>query len=334
MFARPMPLRRELAPLDENERRRHKIKNVAQSVLLLGGMIALLALCGWLVFGPDGLLGMGLGAALALLFSPRVSPQMVLRLYRARELRSRDLPEVVDAVARLADRAGLERPPRLCYVPSALLNAFAVGDRDDAAIVVTDGLLRTLTLRELLGVLAHEISHVRNNDLWLMGLADVVGRLNRLMTLFGLALLILGLPLWLTGAASLPLLLIPLLLFAPQLTVLLQLALSRSREFDADLDAAGLTGDPEGLAAALLKLERFQRGLWEQILMPGYRLPEPSLLRTHPPTAQRVERLRALSPRAAEVRAPFWDFGDTMPRQPGWPRVVATPRGRLIGYWY
>lgn len=333
MLVRPIDPRRDLAPLDENERRRHKIRNGVQSVLLLGGMIGLLALCGWLVFGPDGLVGMGLGAALALPFSPRISPQMVLRMYRARELGPRDLPEVVDAVARLAERAGLERRPRLYYVPSAMLNAFAVGERNDAALVVTDGLLRALTLRELVGVLAHEISHVRNNDLWLMGLADVVGRLTRLMTLFGIALLILGLPMWLTGAASLPLLLIPLLLFAPQLTVLLQLALSRSREFDADLDAAGLTGDPEGLASALFKLERFQRGLWERILMPGYRLPEPSLLRTHPPTAQRVERLRALAPRARGV-APLWDFGDAMPRRPGWPRVVATPRRRLVGFWY
>lgn len=294
MFVRPISLSRGLAPLDESERRRHKLRNAVQSALLLGGMIALLGLCGWILFGPDGLVGMALGTALALLFSPHLSPHMVLRLYRARELGPRDLPEVSDAVARLADRAGLERRPRLYYVPSTMLNAFAVGERNDAALVVTDGLLRMLTLRELVGVLAHEISHVRNNDLWLMGLADVVGRLTRLMTLFGIGLLIFGLPLWLTGAASLPLLLIPLLLFAPQLTVLLQLALSRSREFDADLDAAGLTGDPEGLASALIKLERYQRGLWEQILMPGYRLPEPSLLRTHPPTEQRVERLRGL----------------------------------------
>lgn len=334
MFVRPISLRRGLAPLDETERRRHKLRNVAQSVLLLGGMIVLLGLCGWILFGPDGLVGMGIGTALALLFSPRISPHMVLRLYRARELGPIDLPEVFDAVVRLADRAGLERRPRLYYVPSAMLNAFAVGDRDDAALVVTDGLLRALTLRELIGVLAHEISHVRNNDLWLMGLADVVGRLTRLMTLFGVVLLLLGLPLWLTGAAGPPLLLIPLLLFAPQLTVLLQLALSRSREFDADLDAAGLTGDPEGLALALVKLERYQRGLWEQILMPGYRLPEPSLLRTHPPTEQRVERLRALYGRAREAPAPLWDFGDAVPRQPGWPRTVATPRGRLVGYWY
>ena len=100
---------------------------------------------------------------------------------------------------------------------------------------------------------------------------------------------------WLSGAAGVPWLVVPLLLFAPQNATLLQLALSRARELDADLDAAGLTGDPGGLASALAKLERYQRGAWEQILIPGRRLPEPSVLRTHPPTAERIARLEALS---------------------------------------
>ena len=84
---------------------------------------------------------------------------------------------------RLAARAGLRHRPRLYYIPSRMLNAFAVGERDDAVIALTDGMLRTLSLRELAGVLGHELSHIRNNDLWLMGLADLVGRLTRLMTL-------------------------------------------------------------------------------------------------------------------------------------------------------
>jgi heat shock protein HtpX len=147
--------------------------------------------------------------------------------------------------------------------------------------------------------------------------------------MLGTVLLILGLPLWLSGAARLPLLLIPLLLFAPQITVLLQLALSRAREFDADLDAAGLTQDPDGLASALLKLERYQRGVWEQILWPGRRLPEPSMLRTHPPTEQRVERLRRLSA-AAEPPAGPSAIVQAIP----WPAVAEAPHGRLIGFWH
>jgi len=202
-------------------------------------------------------------------------------------------------------------------------------------IAISDGMLRSLDLRELAGVLAHEISHIRNRDLWLMSLADLIGRLTRLMTLLGLALLVVGLPLWLGAAAQLPWALLLLLLFAPQLTMLLQLALSRAREFDADLDAAGLTGDPAGLASALLKLERRQRGVWEQILMPGRRLPEPSLLRSHPPTAQRVARLEALSGRAAE--RPGIGAGDgPVARAPidlAWPAIRRRPRPGIIGYW-
>ena len=333
MIARPAPTRRQLAPLDPAERRHHKLRNILQSVVLLGGMVLLLALCGWLIFGPEGMIGLGLGAALGLWFSPQISPQMVLRLYSAQRIAPAQLPEVHQVVERLAERAGLERPPALYYVPSAMLNAFAVGQRDNAAIAVTDGLLRTLTLRELAGVLAHEISHIRNNDLWLMGLADMVGRLTQVMTSFGLVLVIFGLPLWLTGAAGLPLLLlIPLLVFAPQLALLLQLALSRAREFDADLDAAGLTRDPEGLASALIKLERFHQGFWERVLLPGRGQPEPSMLRTHPPTEERVARLRQLSA-APEARVPSW-ADRAGPVEFGRPPVLATPRGRLFGYWY
>jgi heat shock protein HtpX len=327
MYARPIPVQRRLAPLDPAERRRHKWRNIIQSAVLLGGMVVLLGVLGFLLFGADGLVGMGLGAALALAFSPNVSPQMVLRLYGAREIARAEMPELLAAVERLAERAGLKRAPRLYYIPSSMLNAFAVGRPDDAVIALTDGLLRTLSLRELVGVLAHEISHVRNNDLWLMGLADTVGRLTRLMTLFGTVLLIVGLPLWASGAATLPWLLLPLLLFAPQITVLLQLALSRAREFDADLDAAGLTG----LASALLKLERYQRGLWEQILLPGYRQPQPSVLRSHPPTEQRVARLKSLYAIAGQGarpdREPAWTACP-------WPRIVAPPRRHLVRYWH
>jgi heat shock protein HtpX len=326
-----MVVRRPLAPLDDAERRRHKIRNVVHSVLLLGGMLVLLALCGWVLFGPDGLIGMALGAALAFALSPEISPHLVLRMYRARELGPRDLPEVPALLRTLAERAGLERVPRLFYVPSTIPNAFAVGGRDDAVIAVTDGMLRALSLRELGGVLAHEISHVRNRDLWLMGIADLAGRLTRLMALFGIGLMFIGLPLWLSGAGGVPLLLIPLLVVAPQLTTLLQLALSRAREFDADLDAAGLTGDPDGLASALAKLERFQRGAWEQILLPGRRLPEASILRTHPPTGERIARLRSLS--GAPSLPPL-----AMPRgaliEAAWPAVQRPPRARLIGFWY
>jgi heat shock protein HtpX len=326
MFVRPASAHRCLAPLNEQERRRHKLRNVLQSGVLLGGMALLLAFCGWVLVGLDGMIAIGLGAALGLLFSPRISPAMILRMYSASELQPAQLPTAFDVVERLSARAGLARRPRLYYIRSPILNALAVGHRDDAAIALTDGLLRTLSLRELAGVLAHEISHVRNNDLWLMSLADMVGRLARMMSLLGLVLLFLGLPMWLSGLQSVPMSLVATLVLAPQIALLLQLALSRAREYEADLDAAGLTGDPAGLASALLKLERHQRGLWERILLPGYRSPEPSILRTHPPTKERVARLKALHGVEPGLAPAFARDGQGTPALPLAPNLHDLPR--------
>jgi heat shock protein HtpX len=111
----------------------------------------------------------------------------------------------------------------------------------------------------------------------------------------------------------------------------LQLALSRAREFDADLDAAGLTGDPRGLASALAKMERCESGFWERILFPGSRIPDPSLLRTHPPTEERIERLLSLAPR--KQVAPFRDADEVLVPK-AYPTVVVRPRRRFTGLWY
>ncbi len=336
-FAPVRPRRRELAPLSAEEQRRHKLRNRLQSVLLLGGMALLVAVCGWILFGPAGLLGVIVVAVVTLMFGSRLSAQMVLRMYKAERLSPAQLPDVFRIIGHLTKRAGLEKMPALYYVPSAMMNAFAVGRRDDAVIGVTDGLLRTLNLRELTGVLAHEMSHIRNNDVWLMGMADLATRLTRMMSLVGAGLLFLSLPMWLQGGSLVSFVLILLLMFAPQLTTLLQLALSRAREFDADLDAAGLTGDPDGLASALAKLERQQRSHWEQILMPGRKFPEASLLRSHPPTKDRIARLASLYQRAPERRTALASLGLTNPM----PRLVTPmapittrPRGRLIRPWH
>ena len=336
-FAPARQRRRRLVPLDAEEQRRHKLRNVAQSALLLGGMAILVAVCGWILFGPLGLIGVAAVAVFTLFFGSRLSAQMVLRMYKAQRLSPTQLPEVFRVIEHLARRAGLERVPALYYVPSAMMNAFAVGRREEAAIGVTDGLLRALNLRELTGVLAHEMSHVRNNDVWLMGMADLAGRLTRVMSLVGIGLLLISLPTWFQGGSPFSFALILLLLFSPQITTLLQLALSRAREFDADLDAAGLTGDPAGLSSALAKLERQQRSHWEQILMPGRKLPEASLLRSHPPTKDRIARLNSLYERAPEQTTALSTLGlaNSTPRliAPMAP-VTARPRSRLIGYWY
>jgi heat shock protein HtpX len=158
---------------------------------------------------------------------------------------------------------------------------------------VTDGLLGLLGTRELTGVLAHEISHLRNGDTRIMMLSDVVGRFVQLLSYVGLWSMALTVPMSVAAQEPVLVLVSALLLVVPMLVTLLQLALSRSRELDADLDGATLTGDLEGLARGLLLLERAGGRGWESALVRRTGTPHP-LLRSHPPTAVRVQRLRQL----------------------------------------
>jgi heat shock protein HtpX len=184
--------------------------------------------------------------------------------------------------------------PTLYLSPSPTPNAFAVGSPRDSAIVVTEGLLRLLDRRALAGVLAHEISHIVNRDLRIMGLADMLTRATAFFALTGQMLLLFNLPFALVGGPLVPWIVPLVLILAPVLMTLLQLALSRAREFDADLGAAHLTGDPLGLASALSALERRSFSFW-QVLFPLAREPDRLLLRTHPATRDRIARLEALA---------------------------------------
>lgn len=318
-------------PLDEAARRRHKRRNLWQSLLLIAGMVLITALCGWVVAGIEGVVWVA-GASLGMLaLAQGGSPLWLLRMYGARRLDPHRLPEVFEILVWIAKRAGLPRRPELFHVASPVMNAFAVGRPSGSAIALSDGLLRQLSLRELAGVLAHEVSHIRNDDLWIMSLADIASRLTAAMALVGLALAVLNLPLLLLGLDTVSWLLILSLMVAPSLVSLLQLALSRTREYEADLDAAGLTGDPEGLASALVKLERDPVRLWQSLFLPGQGQAEPSLLRTHPPTEERVRRLLDL-----QQREPPRSFGEvpirTLPR--GFAPPHRRPRWRASGLWY
>jgi heat shock protein HtpX len=212
-----------------------------------------------------------------------------------------------------------------------MMNAFAVGTQRNAAIGLTDGILRGLELRELTGVLAHEMSHIRNNDMRSMNIADVVTRITNLFSTFGKFLLFLNLPLILMGTYAISWWAILLLIIAPTLSGLLQLALSRTREFDADLDAVQLTHDPIGLMRALQKLEYHSANLWQQVLFPGRGVPDPSIFRTHPHTKDRVARLQELSTQEYQpllpAEQPFALPGrfTRITRQPGW---------RMMSLWY
>jgi heat shock protein HtpX len=214
-----------------------------------------------------------------------------------------------------------------------MINAFTVGTRDNPAIGLTDGMIRNLTTRELTGVLAHEVSHAASNDLWVMGMADMVSQLVRAMSWIGLLLLFIHLPMYMLGFAKIPWLFILLLIVAPNIMVLLQLALSRTREHEADLDAVKLTGDPRGLASGLAKLEKLQGSLFERIFFPGRRVPEPSLLRTHPVTEDRIRRLLELE--SAITDRPI-DEDDRLLQDLDWAPgpPVRSPRWHMSGFWY
>ncbi len=317
------------ANLNPDVARRHDLRNLVHTAILVTGSGLLAAAIAWTVYGPDGLIWAAIAGAVGLWSLGRISPKMVLGLYKARPLAPDELPELQGLVADLARRAELPAVPRLYFVASKMLNAFAVGGRADAAIAITDGLLRNMNLRQLAGILGHEVSHIRNGDLRVMGLADVLNRITGFMSTMGL----LGIPLMLGSGWRIPLPGIVLLIFAPTLGGLLQLALSRAREYDADLDGATLTGDPEGLAQALASLERKQGVAWEGLILPGSRLPEPSLLRSHPKTEDRIHRLLALRPEGARppVTHGPWAYADTASVQPLRPPRIHWHR---LGIWY
>ncbi len=287
-----------LPPFDRSGAPGYRLRNAAQTVLLLGGMILLLAACGWVVAGLPGLVWAAVLGGFGLTLSARLSPRLAVRMLGAMPLPAGELREVREIVDALARRAQLRRAPQIYFISTPIMTALSMGNRHEAAITLSSGLIRGLSLRELTGVLAHEMSHVRHNDPWIMTLANIVRSLTGTMSFIGILLLFLNLPLLLAGGTPVPWLLVLLLTFAPTLGVLLQLALSRTREFDADLDAAGLTGDPMGLAAALEKLERQEGQNWEALLPGSRRGAIPTLLRSHPKTAERVQRLRALAEQA------------------------------------
>ncbi|WP_295878385.1 zinc metalloprotease HtpX [uncultured Thiohalocapsa sp.] len=315
--------------MDQARLKSHKWANGLQSALLVATLAALLGLLAWIV-GDGPLAVFALALVTGLYFAnPAASPRLVTLLYPGRLLHPAEAPRQFALLAELARRAGLPRVPRLYYIPSRVMNAFATGGRDDALIAVSDGLLRRLDLREQAGVLAHEVSHVANGDLAVMAFADMVSRIAGAFGLFGQILFLVSLPTALVTGADMPWLALLILLAAPTVSALVQLALSRNREYEADLAAAELTGDPAGLAAALDKLERYQGRYWEQILMPGRGVPEPSLLRTHPDTQDRIARLLALVPAR---RSPLALSGDARPGAYASPPLH--PRWRPPGLWY
>uniref|UniRef100_UPI002614BD5B zinc metalloprotease HtpX n=1 Tax=Geobacter sp. TaxID=46610 RepID=UPI002614BD5B len=199
----------------------------------------------------------------------------------------------------------------------------------------SDGILRLLTLRELVGVLGHEMSHIGCGDTWVMSFADVVSRLTRAISFLGQVLVLINLPLFILGKYAMPWGPIILMTFAPTISALLQLSLSRTREYEADLSGALLSGDPAGLASALAKLEEQQQQLLKRTLIPGRTTIEPSILRTHPVTDERLRRLAAIEQELSADRAPLvGSNGNGTELTRHLEKVTRKPRRHLSGLWH
>lgn len=312
----------------------HDRTNRGQSFLIVAGMVALLGVAGFSLMGSLGVvIAMGF-AGFLILSVGRASPKLVLKMYKAQPIAAGDLPELHRMFDVLVERAALEHRPQLYYVPSKMLNAFATGRGPESVVAVTHGLLQNMNNREIAGVLAHELSHIKHKDVWVMGLADVFSRVTNSMGQIGQFMLLISIPFMLGGGSSpIPFWGVVALIAAPVVSGLLQLALSRSREFEADFGAAQITGDPAGLASALQKVDQAHKSWIQKVLMPGRKVPEPALLRTHPPTDARVERLMSMEsagdlPAAIPAQEPEFD---PQPRY----QVSRKPKWHILtGLWH
>lgn len=276
-----------------------KLGNLTHVTLMLTAMLALLGLIGWILAGRDGLLITAGFGALFTYMGRGASKTWMLKAIGAVKLHVDDAPKLFAILHELAGRAGLAHLPDIYLMDNSMMLGFSTGtDEEDAAIVLTGPLVQNLSAREMAGVLAHEIAHIHGGDLVVMGMADMVTRMTRTLSLLGVFLVIFNVPLALSteGGRQLPWTALLLLISAPMVNFMIQMALSRAREFEADIGAVDLCGDPPALAQALKKLEYQQNGVFRSIFMPRQPGTEPSLLRSHPVTEERVQRILAQSP--------------------------------------
>jgi len=312
------------ALVDAAALRRQRFLNRLQSAILLVGLFALAALTGFLFAGTDGLVIAAAIAAGFMILNPASGDILFRYVYGAVPLTPASAPRLSSLAAELARRAALDRNPALFLIPTPLLQAMAAGSREAPSIAVTSGLLQQLSSRELAAVLAHEITHVRHGDMFVMRLAAAAGAMTHAMANAGLFLLIAYFPvLWSTGSAPSPAA-IALLIAAPMVSDLLQLSLSRRREFLADAGAVELTGDPLSLARALERIEQLQGDDWERFSARGGRWLR--WFRTHPTTAERIERLAQLVA-SARPGLPDWSWSD---HRRDLPHLGDQPLGRRL----
>ena len=276
--------------------------------LMMAGLTALLGAAGQALGGSTGLvIALVLGAA-ANVAMYVWSASLVLRMYGARIVSVHEEPALHAMVGRLRRRAGLPMP-RVAIAPHEQPNAFATGrNAGNAVVCVTEGLLATVDHDELEGVIAHELAHIEQRDMLLMTVtATLAGAIGNLANVAAFSSMFGGQEDeehrgGLVGQ-------ILFVLVAPVAAMLIQLAISRQREFQADALAARITGRPQALASALAKLDVMARGTPMHVAPAAAPLAQvnplagrtgrlAALFSTHPPTRERIERLRALRPSA------------------------------------
>ena len=270
------------------DRWRHR----AQTWAYMGGSALLLLVAASIVFGLTGAVWLLAVSAAILSLRDQIPLQTILRIRGASPVSPFEAPALHGIVAELAARANLLQVPALYYVPSRRPEAFTVAAGDVSAIALSQGLVDLLDRDELTAVLAHEVSHVRAGDTSVLTFMHSLRQFTSTIALFGLAIAGFGFIGLLPPVSPLA----PLLLVIPGASMAMAMAVSRTREFDADMGAAGLVGDPRSLARALWKLDRVERGPLGGLGVPLESM-IPRSLRTHPPTRERVERLLALVPR-------------------------------------
>lgn len=279
------------------------IGNWLKTALLMAGIVALFGAIGGVIGGERGMLiALAIGGAMNF-FAYWFSDTVVLRMYNAQEVDETSAPQFYRIVQELASRAGLPMP-RVYVIDEDQPNAFATGrNPHHAAVAATTGILRLLTPRELRGVIAHELAHVQHRDILISTVsATIAGAISTLAN-FGMFF----------GRSNddreggNPILAILVLIMAPIAAMLIQLAISRTREFGADRGGAEVSGDPHALADALAKIDAYARGIpmptaeahpataQMMIINPLSGGGLKGLFSTHPSTEERIARLRAMA---------------------------------------
>jgi heat shock protein HtpX len=276
--------------------------NTLKTIVLMGILTALAVFVGGVLGGRDGEIIAFVIGLITNVGSYWFSDRIALAMSNAQPISPEEAPELSAIVERVAANAGMP-VPRLYMIPSSSPNAFATGrDPKHSAVAVTEGIMRLLNNRELEAVLSHEISHVKNRDVLIATIAAVMAGV---VTSLAHWASYLGAPRDEDGRRMNPIFTILLMLLAPIAASLINLAISRSREFEADASGAHICGHPEALASALAKIEQTTQRLPMNNLNPALSslflvMPRPEtwfagLFSTHPPTAERIARLEQMA---------------------------------------